>query len=119
MTLGDEGKEQSRVFSPTEASEILDIFASHGHDELDTARMYGEGSSERMLARIGAEKAGFKIVRAASLSASGTAASQLTTACSTHFPVSSRLRTTRPPVTPRCPSAPIRIARRTSPELST
>lgn len=63
MTLGDEGKEQARVFSPAAVNEILEIFAAHGHDELDTARMYGEGTSERMLSRVGAEKAGFKIVR--------------------------------------------------------
>lgn len=61
MTLGDEGKEQSRVYDETTVKQILQTFASHGHDELDSARMYGQGSSERMLARVGAEAAGFKI----------------------------------------------------------
>ena len=31
------------------ASAILDIFQNHGHKEIDTARAYGNGSSEEML----------------------------------------------------------------------
>lgn len=61
MTLGDEGKEQSRVYDEATVKQILQTFASHGHDELDSARMYGMGSSERMLARVGAESSGFRI----------------------------------------------------------
>lgn len=61
MTFGKEGAEQARVFKPETCQEILDIFKSHGHLELDSARMYGGGSSEEMLRDLGAEKQGFKI----------------------------------------------------------
>jgi aflatoxin B1 aldehyde reductase len=43
------GAEQARVHSPEEAGEILDVFRKYGHTELDTARVYGGGSSEEML----------------------------------------------------------------------
>lgn len=61
MTFGREGAEQSRVFKKEDCQQILDIFKSHGHIELDSARMYGGGSSEEMLRDIGAEKQGFKV----------------------------------------------------------
>ena len=35
---------------PPTANKMLDIFQSHGHDEIDTARLYGGGSSEESLA---------------------------------------------------------------------
>ncbi|CDW98726.1 hypothetical protein [Sporisorium scitamineum] len=53
MTFGAAGAEQSRVHSLDECRAILDIFASHGHTELDTARMYGAGSSEAYLRQLG------------------------------------------------------------------
>jgi len=34
------------------ASAILDVFQRHGHQEIDTARAYGGGSSEEMLATV-------------------------------------------------------------------
>ena len=58
---GREGEEQSRVFKLEDCQKILDIFKSHGHTELDTARAYGAGSSEEYLRDLGAEKQGFKI----------------------------------------------------------
>lgn len=61
MTFGREGEEQSRVFKLEDCQKILDIFKSHGHTELDTARAYGAGTSEEYLRDLGAEKQGFKI----------------------------------------------------------
>lgn len=49
MTIGKEGAEQSRVHDLDTASSIIDVFQRHGHNEIDTARAYGEGSSETML----------------------------------------------------------------------
>ncbi|SPO21336.1 related to aflatoxin aldehyde reductase [Ustilago trichophora] len=53
MTFGAPGAEQSRVHDLNDCRAILDIFASHGHTELDTARMYGMGSSEDYLRQLG------------------------------------------------------------------
>ncbi|TKY90956.1 hypothetical protein EX895_000954 [Sporisorium graminicola] len=53
MTFGAPGVEQSRVHDLDDCRAILDIFASHGHTELDTARMYGAGSSEEYLRQLG------------------------------------------------------------------
>ncbi|CDZ96222.1 AKR7 [Phaffia rhodozyma] len=61
MTFGEEGAEQARVFTKEGAQEILDIFKSYGHVELDTARMYGFGGSEKKLAQMKAEDQGFVI----------------------------------------------------------
>lgn len=52
MTLGKPGVEQTRVHTHEEAGKILDVFQSHGHNEIDTARYYGQGSSEEYLAAI-------------------------------------------------------------------
>lgn len=41
--------------------EILNLFQSFGYDELDTARVYCEGETERYLAEAGYKRAGFKI----------------------------------------------------------
>lgn len=38
MTFGEEGKDMVRVHDLKEAQKILDIFKSHGHNELDTVR---------------------------------------------------------------------------------
>ncbi|KAF2105138.1 Aldo/keto reductase [Rhizodiscina lignyota] len=51
MTIGKEGAEQARVHSLSEAKNILDIFTSHGHTEIDTSRVYGGGSCESYLAQ--------------------------------------------------------------------
>jgi aflatoxin B1 aldehyde reductase len=40
------------VYSTEDAGQILDIFQQHGHDEIDTARLYGGGSSEKMLSDL-------------------------------------------------------------------
>jgi len=41
--------EQSRVHNLKDAGVLLDIFREHGHERVDTARIYGEGSSEEYL----------------------------------------------------------------------
>ena len=51
MTIGN-GAEQSRVSDLKEAAKILDVFQSHGHNEVDTSRFYGSGSSEEYLAKL-------------------------------------------------------------------
>jgi len=58
MTIGKEGAEQSRVHDHETASAILDVFQKHGHNEIDTARAYGEGSSEEYLGDLEWQKRG-------------------------------------------------------------
>ncbi|KAN0060226.1 hypothetical protein ACQY0O_007555 [Thecaphora frezii] len=53
MTFGRQGAEQSRVHDLQTCRTIIDTFAKHGHHELDTARMYGSGSSEEYLGQLG------------------------------------------------------------------
>lgn len=52
MTFGFQGKNGVRTSSLTECQEILDVFFRHGHSELDTARMYAEGTTEQVLPRL-------------------------------------------------------------------
>ncbi|KDN49601.1 Aldo/keto reductase [Tilletiaria anomala UBC 951] len=61
MTFGEEGNEQARVYDLQECQKILDIFKSHGHDELDSARMYADGTTEKYLKRLNIEAQGFKV----------------------------------------------------------
>jgi aflatoxin B1 aldehyde reductase len=42
----------ARVHGLADAASILDTFQRHGHNEIDTARIYGGGSSEEMLASL-------------------------------------------------------------------
>ncbi|BFZ56077.1 hypothetical protein PYCC9005_003119 [Savitreella phatthalungensis] len=53
MTLGPEGKSGARTYTVDGAKEILTTFASHGYDEIDTARVYCEGETERYLKEVG------------------------------------------------------------------
>ncbi len=50
MTMGEAGKNGVRTADPKECQEILDTFFSHGHKEIDTARMYAEGTTEPVCA---------------------------------------------------------------------
>jgi len=52
MTLGKKGAEQARVHSLEESAAILDVFQKHGHNEIDTAIVYGGGSSEEYLGQL-------------------------------------------------------------------
>ncbi|KAK6337624.1 hypothetical protein TWF730_003019 [Orbilia blumenaviensis] len=49
MTFG----ENSRIADPEECKRLIEIFKSYGHTELDTARMYNNGTSEKYLGQIG------------------------------------------------------------------
>lgn len=53
MTFGPAGAEQARVHDLDTCRQILDTFAAHGHNELDTARMYTSGGSEDYLRQLG------------------------------------------------------------------
>lgn len=48
MTIGFEGTNGVRTSGEKESQEILDTFFSHGHTELDTARIYAEGTTEQV-----------------------------------------------------------------------
>jgi len=52
MTFGSPDKENTRVHDLPTCQKILDIFAEHGHNELDVARVYGGGSSEEYLGKL-------------------------------------------------------------------
>ncbi|KAJ6502595.1 Aldo/keto reductase [Mycena sanguinolenta] len=52
MTMGAPGASAVRNSEPAECSEILSVFASHGHTEIDTARMYGGGTTETLLSKL-------------------------------------------------------------------
>ncbi|KAH0525758.1 hypothetical protein TsFJ059_009177 [Trichoderma semiorbis] len=58
MTLGDKGATQARIHTLEESAEILDVFQQFGHSEIDTARVYGGGSSERFLGQLDWQKRG-------------------------------------------------------------
>jgi aflatoxin B1 aldehyde reductase len=55
MTFGEKGKDQVRVSEPEKVQEILTLFKDYGHNELDTARAYGGGTSEKLLCQLGAQ----------------------------------------------------------------
>jgi aflatoxin B1 aldehyde reductase len=48
----------ARLHELSQAAEIIGVFHKHGHNEIDTARIYGAGSSENMLAAIDYQKRG-------------------------------------------------------------
>jgi aflatoxin B1 aldehyde reductase len=70
MTFGNEGTEGARIHTPEGVGEILDVFQKHSHTEVspsmlptaldrpsmwqqvDTARIYGLGTSEELLGKI-------------------------------------------------------------------
>lgn len=48
MTMGVQGKNGVRNHDLNECQEIIDVFHRYGHKELDTARMYAEGTTEEV-----------------------------------------------------------------------
>ncbi|RDW61973.1 hypothetical protein BP6252_11406 [Coleophoma cylindrospora] len=58
MTFGKPGVEQTRVFNLQDCGAMLDLFQKHGHKEVDTARVYGGGSSEEYLGELGWQSRG-------------------------------------------------------------
>ncbi|KAH7371184.1 NADP-dependent oxidoreductase domain-containing protein [Pyrenochaeta sp. MPI-SDFR-AT-0127] len=61
MTVGKAGNEGVRVTTLANTSGLLDIFQRHGHVEVDTARVYGNGSSEELLGAIGWQHRGLQM----------------------------------------------------------
>src|ERR1700733_9439394 len=59
MTFGREGAEQARVHDLDAAGSMLDLVKSHGCEEIDTARIYGGGSSEEYLGHLDWTERGF------------------------------------------------------------
>ncbi len=57
-TVGNSPQHFSRITSLDTAGEMLDIFQSHGHKEIDTSRFYGSGSSEEYLGQLEWQKRG-------------------------------------------------------------
>ncbi|KAH7336437.1 NADP-dependent oxidoreductase domain-containing protein [Rhexocercosporidium sp. MPI-PUGE-AT-0058] len=52
MTTGKPGTVGSRVDTVEEGGKLLDIFQAHGYNEIDTARVYGNGTTEEMLGEL-------------------------------------------------------------------
>ncbi|KAJ7481562.1 NADP-dependent oxidoreductase domain-containing protein [Mycena latifolia] len=64
MTIGApglNGREGIRVTTHEAAVELLDVFQKHGHDEVDTARVYGGGTTEEALGAINWQERGIKM----------------------------------------------------------
>ncbi|RAK77033.1 aldo/keto reductase family protein [Aspergillus fijiensis CBS 313.89] len=61
MTFGKPNTLGARVSDHATASTILDTFQRHRHREIDTARLYGHGSSEEMLAALGWQSRGLTV----------------------------------------------------------
>ncbi|PLB50395.1 Aldo/keto reductase [Aspergillus steynii IBT 23096] len=74
MTFGKPDTLGARVHNTQDAAKILDIFQSHGHNEVDTARIYGAGSSEEILAAAEWQKR--KLVMATKLYPSNAAVAE-------------------------------------------
>jgi len=70
MTFGN-GAEQSRIKDLEICSQILDLFQSHGHYEIDTARSYGGGTSEEFLGKLDCKKRGIVLATKLYPTASG------------------------------------------------
>ncbi|KAK9319341.1 NADP-dependent oxidoreductase domain-containing protein [Lipomyces orientalis] len=61
MTIGRPGLEGVRVTTLEETAAILDVFQKHGHSEVDTARLYGQGSSEEYIGNAQWQKRGLNM----------------------------------------------------------
>ncbi|KAI1424960.1 hypothetical protein F5Y12DRAFT_420926 [Xylaria sp. FL1777] len=46
-----------------QAAQVLETFQRHGHDELDSARAYGEGTTEELLGDVKWQDRGLKSER--------------------------------------------------------
>ncbi|KAG8764288.1 hypothetical protein FRC11_005092 [Ceratobasidium sp. 423] len=61
MTFGKPGTEGARIESVEAVGEILDVFKSYGHCEVDTARVYTNGTSEELLGEAEWQKRGLVV----------------------------------------------------------
>jgi aflatoxin B1 aldehyde reductase len=48
MTMGSPGTNGVRTDKLEEAQKLIDIFFQHGHTEVDTARVYADGTTEEV-----------------------------------------------------------------------
>jgi len=51
-TIGEAGTNAVRITDLSTAQRVLDTFYSHGYKELDTARIYGSGTTETFLSKL-------------------------------------------------------------------
>ena len=51
----------SRIHTLEDSGRLLDVFQNYGHNAVDTARVYGEGSSEEFLGTLDWQERGLKI----------------------------------------------------------
>ncbi|KAF2272826.1 aflatoxin b1-aldehyde reductase [Westerdykella ornata] len=61
MTFGRQGAEQARIHDLKDCAAVLDVLQAHGHNEIDTARIYAGGSSEEYLGQLDLKKRGILI----------------------------------------------------------
>ncbi|KAJ7772820.1 NADP-dependent oxidoreductase domain-containing protein [Mycena olivaceomarginata] len=61
MLIGTGTMEAIRVTTQEATTELLDLFQKHGHSEVDTARIYTNGTSEEMLGAISWQERGIKM----------------------------------------------------------
>ncbi|CAI7574354.1 unnamed protein product [Penicillium discolor] len=52
MNIGEPGDGRTRVHTLEEAKQMVELFKSYGHVDIDTARIYGDGSSETFLGNL-------------------------------------------------------------------
>ncbi|KAF9069682.1 Aldo/keto reductase [Rhodocollybia butyracea] len=57
MVLGNPGKNGVRISEVDECQHVIDVFMHHGHTELDTARMYAEGTTEELISKLNIKNA--------------------------------------------------------------
>ncbi|KAH9204792.1 NADP-dependent oxidoreductase domain-containing protein [Leptodontidium sp. 2 PMI_412] len=48
----------ARIHAPEDVASVLDLFLQYGHVEVDTARVYGDGTSEELLSEVDWQKRG-------------------------------------------------------------
>ncbi|KAG4433665.1 hypothetical protein IFR05_010853 [Cadophora sp. M221] len=58
MTFGLLGTLAARVYQIEDAAAIIDVFQKHGHTEVDSARGYGNGTTEEFLGDLHWEERG-------------------------------------------------------------
>ncbi|MCJ1378132.1 hypothetical protein MMC17_001228 [Xylographa soralifera] len=58
MAIGKPNTFLARITTLEDAALLIELFQKHGHDEVDTARGYGDGTAEELLAEIDWQKRG-------------------------------------------------------------
>ncbi|KAJ7160141.1 NADP-dependent oxidoreductase domain-containing protein [Mycena filopes] len=61
MAIGEAGQGSVHVSTQEATIELLDAFQKHGHDEVDTARIYAGGTTEEFLAAAGYQERGLRM----------------------------------------------------------